>query len=191
MKREEIIPNGPIVFTPEVFEDERGYFMETYNNSKFDLKGINWVQGNQSLSKKGVFRGIHFQTGEHAQDKLVTVTKGKVVDYAVDLRVDSVTFGRTYAVILSEENKKSFFVPKGFGHGFLSLEDDTIFNYNCSNYYSPEHESGILPPEEINLRMFLEDMEPIISDKDKKFITLDEYKERELEMVNIGYDELD
>ena len=191
MKREEIIPNGPIVFTPEILEDERGYFMETYNERDFDLKGINWVQDNQSLSKKGVFRGVHFQTGEYTQDKLVTVTRGKVVDYAVDLRVGSVTFGRAYAVILSEDNKKSFFIPKGFGHAFVSLEDDTIFSYKCSNYYSREHEGGIQPTEEMNLKMFLEDTELIISDKDKELITLEGYEKSELELSSFGYDEMD
>ena len=135
---------GLKVIEPTVFGDARGYFMETYNYNDFKEAGIDceFVQDNQSASKKGVLRGLHFQT-KNVQGKLVRVTRGAVYDVAVDLRTNSPTFGEWYGVLLTEKNKIMFYVPEGFAHGFLILEDDTEFLYKCTNLYSPEHDSGL------------------------------------------------
>ena len=135
---------GLKVIEPTVFGDARGYFMETYNYNDFKEAGIDceFVQDNQSASKKGVLRGLHFQT-KNVQGKLVRVTRGAVYDVAVDLRTNSPTFGEWYGVLLTEKNKIMFYVPEGFAHGFLTLEDDTEFLYKCTNLYSPEHDSGL------------------------------------------------
>ena len=134
-----------IIIEPKVFGDERGFFMETYNQKSFEELGLtmNFVQDNHSKSKKGVLRGLHFQT-KFTQGKLVRVIKGSVYDVAVDLRKDSETFGKWYGVLLTEENKTMFYVPEGFAHGFLTLEDDTEFLYKCTDLYSPEYDSGII-----------------------------------------------
>ena len=135
---------GVKVITPQVFYDERGYFMETYQENDFKAAGIDvtFVQDNQSASKKGVLRGLHFQK-QFPQDKLVRVIKGAVFDVAVDLREGSKTFGKWFGVELSEENKKQFFIPKGFAHGFLVLSDYAEFTYKCSDFYHPNDEGGI------------------------------------------------
>ena len=135
---------GLKVITPKVFGDARGYFMETYNKNDFVEAGIDceFVQDNQSASTKGVLRGLHFQT-EHPQDKLVRCINGEVFDVAVDLRKDSKTFGKWFGVKLTAENKKQFFIPKGFAHGFLVLSDYAEFAYKCSDFYHPEGEGGI------------------------------------------------
>ena len=137
---------GLILIEPDVFGDERGFFLESYNKRKFAENGLDveFVQDNYSRSQKGVLRGLHFQKYPFAQDKLVRVTRGKVFDVAVDLRPDSPTFGRWTAVILSEQNKKMFFIPRGFAHGFLSLSKIVDFQYKASNFYSPESERGII-----------------------------------------------
>ncbi len=134
-----------IIIEPKVFGDERGFFQETYNKESFSELGLNmeFVQDNHSKSKKGVLRGLHFQT-KNVQGKLVRVTRGAVYDVAVDLRSDSPTFGEWYGVLLTEKNKMMFYVPEGFAHGFLTLEDDTEFLYKCTNLYSPEYDSGVV-----------------------------------------------
>lgn len=146
MKVEETKLKGCYLIKPTVFEDERGYFFESFHKRRFeeltDLK-IDFVQDNQSKSNRGVLRGLHFQKGEFAQAKLVRVIKGKVLDVAVDLRKNSPTYGEHISVELSEENKFQLFVPRGFAHGFAVLEDDTIFSYKCDNYYHKQSEGGI------------------------------------------------
>lgn len=136
---------GLVVVTPKVFGDNRGFFLETYSKKAFAEGGITaeFVQDNHSKSKRGVLRGLHFQKRK-AQGKLVRVTAGRVLDVAVDLRRDSPTFGKWKSVELSAENKKMFYIPEGFAHGFLTLEDNTEFQYKCTDDYAPEYDSGIL-----------------------------------------------
>lgn len=135
---------GVVIIEPKVFSDERGYFMETYNKADFEKAGIDctFVQDNQSMSKKGVLRGLHFQK-TYPQAKLVRVVKGEVFDVAVDIRPDSPTWGKYVGVILSAEKKNQLFIPKGFAHGFLVLSDVAEFTYKCDEYYHPEDEGGI------------------------------------------------
>ncbi len=163
---------GLKVITPQVFGDARGYFMETYNYEDYKAAGIEevFVQDNQSASVKGVLRGLHFQK-KFPQDKLVRVLNGEVFDVAVDLRADSPTFGQWYAVILSAENKKQFFIPKNFAHGFVVLSDYAEFAYKCTDFYHPEDEGGLLWNDpEIGIQWPIpKDMELILSDKDKKW----------------------
>jgi dTDP-4-dehydrorhamnose 3,5-epimerase len=162
--------NGIYIIEPKVFGDNRGYFMETYNKSDFFEAGLTmeFVQDNESKSKKGVLRGLHFQT-KHTQGKLVRVTQGKVFDVAVDLRRCSPTFGKWEGVILTAENKKQFYVPEGFAHGFLVMSDVAVFNYKCTDYYAPQHDSGLLwNDEEVAIQWPLDGIENILlSDKDK------------------------
>lgn len=136
--------DGPILVKPSVFYDGRGYFYESFNAKQFNDKvaKADFVQDNQSQSDYGTIRGMHFQKGEHAQAKLVRVVKGAVVDVVVDIRPDSKYFGKVYTAYLSEENKYQFFVPRGFAHGFVALEDGTIFQYKCDNYYCKESEGS-------------------------------------------------
>src|SRR6187431_527009 len=135
---------GLWIIEPSVFADDRGYFFETYHNLRYELPGaFPFVQDNEAKSNKGVLRGMHFQKGDHAQGKLVRVVTGAVYDVAVDIRNDSPTFGMSYGVILSGENKRQFWVPRGFAHGYLVLEDNTIFSYKCDNYYHKHSEGGI------------------------------------------------
>lgn len=163
---------GLKIITPQVHGDERGYFVETYNYNDFKAAGIDqvFVQDNQSASRKGVLRGLHFQI-EHPQDKLVRVIRGEVFDVAVDLRQGSPTYGQWHGVILSEENKKQFFVPKNFAHGYLVLSDYAEFCYKCSDFYHPGDEGGIAwNDESIGVDWPLPDgMEPILSDRDRKW----------------------
>lgn len=138
---------GCFVLEPRVFEDDRGYFFESYNKKTFDTgigDKLKFVQDNQSFSKYGVIRGIHYQVGKFAQAKLVRVLSGTVLDVAVDLRQDSPTFGEHVAVELSEENKRQLFIPRGFGHGFSVLSDTAHFFYKCDNYYDKQSEGGIV-----------------------------------------------
>lgn len=174
---------GLKVITPNVIGDARGYFMETYQYEDFKAAGIDvvFVQDNQSASKKGVLRGLHFQIN-HPQDKLVRVIKGEVYDVAVDLRKDSPTFGQWHGVLLSEENKKQFFVPKGFAHGFLVLSDYAEFCYKCSDFYHPGDEGGIAynDPGVAVQWPIPEGMELTLSDRDKVWGGIEEYKARYL-----------
>ena len=136
---------GLLLIEPTVFGDERGYFMETYNDLAFKAAGLQYtfVQENQSGSQKGVLRGLHFQK-THPQAKLVRVLKGEVFDVAVDLRLDSSTYGQWFGVLLSEANKKQFLIPRGFAHGFLVTSDCAEFAYKCDDFYHPEDEGGLL-----------------------------------------------
>jgi dTDP-4-dehydrorhamnose 3,5-epimerase len=159
------------IIEPAVFGDQRGYFMESYNKKDFFEAGLTmeFVQDNESKSKKGVLRGMHFQT-KHTQGKLVRATQGEVFDVAVDLRKGSPTFGQWEGVLLSEENKRQFYVPEGFAHGFLVISDTAVFNYKCTDYYSPEYDSGLLWNDEaVGIQWPLEGIEEVLlSEKDKK-----------------------
>ena len=158
-----------LLIKPRIFEDDRGLFYESFNVEKYkDLlgEGVQFVQDNISISKKNVLRGLHFQIPPFAQGKLVTVLKGRVIDVAVDLRKDSVTFGQYQMVELSDENKYQFWIPPGFAHGFCTLEEGTIFSYKCNNYYSPEHEQTIMW-KDLELDIDWKIKNPIISEKDK------------------------
>ena len=157
---------GLKIITPQVFRDERGYFMESYNHEKWEeILQTNFVQDNESNSSKGVLRGLHFQSPPNAQAKLVRVIKGSVMDVAIDLRKESITYGQHYKILLSAENKKQFFIPVGFAHGFIALENDTIFSYKCSNYYHP-HSEGILLWNDPDLGVDWEIKNPIVSQRD-------------------------
>jgi len=158
------------IIEPTIFEDDRGYFFEKYNEKKFEeMTGLNghFVQDNISKSSYGVLRGLHLQKGEHAQAKLVSCLEGKVFDVAVDLRTDSPTFGKWFGIELTPENKLQLYVPRGFGHGFSVLSETAVFAYKCDNFYNKESEGGVLWNDEdinINWQLPLEDV--ILSDKD-------------------------
>jgi dTDP-4-dehydrorhamnose 3,5-epimerase len=162
---------GCFILEPKIIQDERGYFMESFNENTIQ-KGlgldIHFVQDNQSYSSKGVLRGMHYQTGEFAQAKLVRVLQGEVLDVAVDIRPDSPTYGQYEAVILSAENQKQFFVPRGFAHGFLVLSENATFFYKCDNFYNKESEGGIKYDDKtINIDWNFPSDRLVISDKDK------------------------
>ncbi len=163
---------GLYVIEPTVFPDSRGYFMETYNQNDFHEAGLtmNFVQDNQSMSVKGVLRGLHFQK-QFPQGKLVRAVRGTVFDVAVDLRASSKTYGKWFGVELSAENKKQFYISEGFAHGFLVLSDEAEFAYKCTDFYHPGDEGGILWSDpEIGIEWPIsEGMELVISDKDKKW----------------------
>lgn len=173
--RETEIP-GVLIVEPEVFGDSRGYFMETFSLRKFrEATGVDveFVQDNEAKSRYGVLRGLHFQKGDHAQAKLVRVTRGRVLDVAVDLRPDSPTFGRHVAVELSSDNFLQMFIPRGFAHGYVVMSETAVFQYKTDNYYCPESEGAILwcdPALGIDWRLPTEDL--ILSDKDRKAPTL-------------------
>lgn len=137
---------GLILLKPRIFTDARGYFLETYSKEKLDsiIGDIDFVQDNESYSTQGVIRGLHYQIGEYAQAKLVSVSYGRVLDVVVDIRIDSPTFGEYYSVELSGDNKYSLFIPRGFAHGFSVLSEYALFRYKCDNYYSPNNEGAIL-----------------------------------------------
>jgi dTDP-4-dehydrorhamnose 3,5-epimerase len=158
---------GLFVLKPKVFEDERGYFYESYNQNLFKQAGINFdfVQDNQSLSQKGVLRGLHFQNPPHAQGKLVRVITGSVYDVAVDIRKDSTTYGQWFGLELTEKNKWMMFVPPGFAHGFLTLENNTIFSYKCTNFYNKAAEDCLLwNDKDLNINWNFD--KPLLSAKD-------------------------
>lgn len=147
MKAIETNLKGCFVLEPQIFKDDRGYFFESFNSEKFNKAIENevlFVQDNQSFSKKGVIRGIHYQTGVHAQSKLVRVLSGNVIDVAVDLRKNSATFGQHFSIELSADNKKQLFIPRGFGHGFSVLSETAEFFYKCDNFYNKASEGGII-----------------------------------------------
>ncbi len=138
---------GCFIIQPKIFNDNRGYFFERYNQKEFEIKtglSIKFVQENQSKSHKGVLRGLHFQEGDHAQAKLVSVIKGAVLDIVVDIRKDSKTFGQHFSIILDSKENKQLFIPRGLAHGFLTLKNNTIFNYKCDNYYNKASEKGVI-----------------------------------------------
>lgn len=181
-KKIEIGIEGLYILEPTVFGDERGFFLETYSKKEFEEIGIfdEFVQDNHSKSKKGVLRGLHFQT-KHSQGKLVRVIKGSVYDVAVDIRKDSLTYGKWYGIELSAENKKMFFIPKGFAHGFLTLEDETEFQYKCTDLYAPQYDSGIMwNDKDIDInwnfqKYGLKEEDIVLSEKDKKHQSFKEY----------------
>ena len=156
-----------LIIKPKVFEDARGYFYESYNTELFQQNGINvnFVQDNQSLSQKGVLRGLHFQNPPHAQGKLIRVIKGAVLDVVVDIRKKSLTYGQYFGIELNEKNKTQLWIPPGFAHGFLTLEDNTIFSYKCTNYYNKPSEDCILWNDpNININWGID--KPLLSEKD-------------------------
>lgn len=162
---------------PAVFKDARGYFLETYKKDVFEKHGLptDWLQDNQSFSMAGILRGLHFQQGQFAQAKLARVILGKVLDVCVDLRKDSPTFGKAHSVILDSEQHNMLYIPKGFAHGFAVLED-AVFSYKCSNLYDKESEGGIIWDDpELGIDWKVAD--PILSDKDKLWPTIKEFKE--------------
>ncbi len=173
---------GVCIIEPTVFGDNRGYFLESYSKKEFEAAGLHmhFVQDNESKSKKGVLRGLHFQT-KHTQGKLVRVIEGEVYDVAVDLRDGSPTFGKWEGVVLTAENKKQLYIPEGFAHGFLVLSDTAIFQYKCTDYYAPEYESGILWNDpDIGILWPLEGIdEVLLSEKDKVQQTLKEFMSKE------------
>ena len=161
---------GCFIIEPNLFKDDRGYFFESFNQKRFnDTLGthVNFIQDNESSSIKGVLRGLHYQTGAFAQAKLVRVLEGKVIDIAVDLRKDSLTFGQYVSLELTGENKRQLFIPRGFAHGFLVLSKTATFFYKCDNYYNKEAEAGIIYNDiELNIDWGLNNGEIIVSEKD-------------------------
>ena len=171
---------GLKVVEPAVFGDERGYFMETYNYNDFKEAGIDvqFVQDNQSSSRRGVLRGLHFQT-QHPQGKLVRALQGRVYDVAVDLRKGSATFGKYYGVILDAEKQNMFYIPEGFAHGFYVLSDEAIFTYKCTDFYDPKGEGGLMWNDSvigIDWKAVAPDVNPLLSEKDGKHPAFDPAK---------------
>ena len=171
MKIEETKLRGCFIIQPNIFEDNRGVFFERFSQQLFQKSTnikVNFVQDNQSISHKNVLRGLHYQSGNYAQAKLVRVVKGKVFDVAVDIRKESSTFGKHISIELSEHNNKQLFIPKGFAHGFVVLSDTAIFSYKCDNYYNKESERGIIYNDKtLNIDWRINKNELIISEKDK------------------------
>jgi dTDP-4-dehydrorhamnose 3,5-epimerase len=158
-----------VIITPTVFEDERGYFMESYNKTKLTDLGINieFVQDNQSFSKKGTLRGLHYQNPPFAQTKLVRVLEGEIIDVAVDLRKDSSTYGQSVAVLLTSENKKQLLVPQGFAHGFSVISETAVVLYKCDQFYDKASEGGIrFDDSKLNIDWGMDLKEAIVSEKD-------------------------
>lgn len=169
--------SGCFILEPKIINDSRGYFMESFNEQTF-RKGtgqeVHFVQDNQSFSTKGVLRGLHYQTGEYAQAKLVRVLQGEVLDVAVDIRPESETYGQYVAVVLSAENQKQMFVPRGFAHGFVVLSETATFFYKCDNFYNKESEGGIIYNDSIlNVNWQLKRDELLVSEKDMVLPTLE------------------
>lgn len=170
---------GCFIITPSIYEDDRGLFVESFNKNRFEnLTNIStqFVQDNQSISHKNVLRGLHFQIGAYAQAKLVRVIKGRVMDVVVDLRSNSKTFGAYFSMELSQYNHKQLYIPRGMAHGFLSLENDTIFSYKCDNYYDKASERGIIFSDKtINIDWEINHESLIVSEKDMTLPTLEAY----------------
>jgi len=167
---------GCFIIEPKIIKDERGYFMESFNEKTFQ-NGINqevrFVQDNQSFSSRGVLRGLHYQTGEHAQAKLVRVLQGEVLDVAVDIRPESETYGQHVTILLSGENQKQFYIPRGFAHGFLVLSETATFFYKCDNFYNKESEGGVIYNDsEINIDWQFDLNNVLVSDKDQQLPNL-------------------
>ena len=177
MVAKETYLKGCFVISPKVIEDSRGSFFETFNQKVFNkLIGqyLNFVQDNQSKSSKGVLRGLHFQTGDYAQAKLVRVIKGKVLDVCVDIRPESKTFGNYYSIVLDDIENKQLFIPRGFAHGFLVLEDNTIFSYKCDNYYHNPSEEGIIYNDSrLKIDWNFTENKVLLSEKDKALPTFE------------------
>ena len=166
--------DGLVVLKPTVFKDNRGYFMESYNQKNINklLGNVNFVQDNESESSRGVLRGLHFQKPPYTQAKLVRCLKGSVLDVVLDLRKDSKTYGIFETISLTEENKKQLFIPKGFAHGFVVLSKSAIFSYKVDNYYNPDSESGIIWNDpDLNIDWKINKKDIIVSEKDKSHPT--------------------
>ncbi len=178
---------GLMIYDPRVFADERGYFMESYNRQFFEGNSeINceFVQDNESLSGYGTLRGLHYQAGEHCQAKLVRVIQGSVLDVAVDLREGSKTYGQHVSVELTEENKRQFFVPRGFAHGFVVLSEKALFSYKCDNYYSKPSEGGIRYDDPtLNIDWGVDKKDIILSEKDAILPTFGKHKSIEIKFA--------
>ena len=169
--------DGLVVLKPTVFKDNRGYFMESYNQKNINklLGNVNLIQDNESESSRGVLRGLHFQKPPYTQAKLVRCLKGSVLDVALDLRKDSKTYGIFETISLTEENKKQLFIPKGFAHGFIVLSKSAILSYKVDNYYNPESESGIIWNDpDLNIDWKINKNEIIVSEKDKNLPAFNE-----------------
>jgi dTDP-4-dehydrorhamnose 3,5-epimerase len=170
-----------LIIEPQVFQDNRGYFVETYNQAKFEANGLkyNFVQDNQSFSQYGTIRGLHFQTGEYAQAKLVRAMQGTVLDVAVDLRENSPTKGQYVAVELSDTNFRQLLIPRGFAHGFAVISETAIFAYKCDNIYHKDSEAGILYSDtELQIDWQIPTDKQIILDKDQTWPSLQEYLQK-------------
>ncbi|MBD5180977.1 MAG: dTDP-4-dehydrorhamnose 3,5-epimerase [Bacteroidales bacterium] len=170
---------GVLIIEPRIFKDARGYFFESYNKKAFDEaigRKVDFVQDNESMSSRGVMRGLHFQQPPYTQAKLVRCVRGRVLDVAVDLRKGSPTYGRHVAVELSEDNHRQFFVPRGFAHGFAVLSDVAVFQYKCDNYYAPEADGGLsIADESLGIDWQLDPSEALLSDKDMKHPLLKDF----------------
>lgn len=177
MEIKETAIEGLLIIQPRVFPDERGYFYESFNEAKLQAQGFDrkFVQDNISKSTKNVLRGLHFQKPPHAQGKLVQVIRGAVLDVAVDIRKNSPTYGKYFSIELNEENKTQLFVPEGFAHGFLTLEDDTIFSYKCTDFYNKDAEGSLLwDDQDLNINWGVD--QPIVSEKDRKASSFQDFK---------------
>jgi dTDP-4-dehydrorhamnose 3,5-epimerase len=174
IKEEEI--KGILSIFPNVFRDDRGYFFESFNKSRYEniIPSIKFLQDSESSSVKNVIRGLHFQVPPFDQGKLVQVSRGSALDIAVDIRKSSPSYGKHVKVLLCSKRKNQLWIPPGFAHGFCSLEDETIFSYRCTNYYSPEHERSILW-DDTTLQIDWEVSDPIISEKDKNGLLFSEF----------------
>ena len=177
---------GVVILEPEVFGDARGYFFESYSQRRFDaqVRPVRFVQDNESHSRYGVLRGLHFQKGRYSQSKLVRVVRGRVLDVAVDIRRGSPTFGRHVAVELTEDNKRQFFIPRGFAHGFAVLSAEAVFQYKCDDYYAPEADGGIsIRDASLGIDWRIPEEKIILSEKDTRhpllrdFVSPFEYNE--------------
>ena len=172
MQVEKTFIDGLLIIKPDVFEDSRGYFFETFSKNKYKKTGIDadFVQDNVSKSNKGTIRGLHYQVGEFAQAKICSVLLGSVIDIAVDIRFGSSTFGKYFSIELSDENKSQLWIPAGFAHGFMVKTDDTIFSYKCTAPYHKESERTIIYNDnDLNINWQIDD--PIVSDKDLEGIS--------------------
>ncbi|MBP7184644.1 MAG: dTDP-4-dehydrorhamnose 3,5-epimerase [Saprospiraceae bacterium] len=171
---------GLLIFEPNIHADERGYFYESYNRNLFEKNGVfvDFVQDNQSLSSYGVLRGLHYQVGECAQTKLVRVIIGEVLDVAVDLRRNSVTYGQWFSVRLSGENHKQFLIPAGFAHGYVVLSEQALFSYKCDNFYNKNAEGGLhFADPNLNIDWEIDLTKVIVSNKDAVLPILGEHRE--------------
>jgi dTDP-4-dehydrorhamnose 3,5-epimerase len=171
MQFEEVFIKGAFILKPKVFGDSRGYFFESFKKEEFEknIGIVNFIQDNESKSSAGVLRGLHFQKGEYAQAKLVRVITGAVLDVIVDIRPTSPTFGKYFSIELTEDNKLQLFLPRGMAHGFVVLENNTVFSYKVDNIYSPENESGILYNDPLlSIDWHFTESSLILSEKDKE-----------------------
>lgn len=176
MKIEQTLLKDLLVLTPTVFDDERGYFFEAYNKSKCNDLGIHidFVQDNQSFSKRGTLRGLHYQNPPFAQTKLVRVLQGEIMDVAVDLRKNSATYGKSFGLVLSAENKKQLLIPQGFAHGFSVLSETAVVLYKCDQYYNKQSEGGIrFDDASLNIDWGMDLATAIVSEKDLILPTLE------------------